>query len=111
MELSQIIKRAKEIRAKYEHLEVTKYGKSWTPTQIAQGFVGDVGDLMKIVMAKDGIRKIEDVDEALSHELADCLWSILILSDKYNVDIEKAFNKTMDELDTKIDKQLTNKDK
>lgn len=108
MELSQIIKRAKEIRAKYEHLEVTKYGKPWTPTQIAQGFVGDVGDLMKIVMAKDGVRHLENVDEALSHELADCLWSILILSDKYNIDIEKAFNKTMDELDAKIDKQLTN---
>jgi hypothetical protein len=39
--------------------------------------VGDVGDLMKLVMAKEGAREIQDVDEKLQHELAACLWSVL----------------------------------
>jgi len=103
MQLNQLIQRAKEIRAKYEILETKRYGKSWTPSQIAEGFVGDMGDLMKIVMAKQGVRKMDDVDSKLAHELADCLWSVLILSDKFNVDIEKAFSSTMDHLETTID--------
>jgi NTP pyrophosphatase (non-canonical NTP hydrolase) len=67
-----------------------------------EGFVGDVGDLMKLVMAKEGIRTIEHVDEKLAHELADCLWCILVLSEKYGVDIEQSFLKTMGELEKRI---------
>jgi len=104
MEFKNLIKKAVEVRDKYAELEMKKYGKKWTNAQIAQGFIGDVGDLMKLVMAKEGIRKIENADEKLAHELADCLYSIFVLADKYNIDLEKEFLKTMDELKTKISK-------
>ena len=105
MELKELKKRAVEIREKYADLEIKKYGKTWTPSQMAQGFAGDVGDLMKLVMAKEGIREIENADEKLQHELADCLYSIFVLADKYKVDLEKSFLKTMDELDDRIAKE------
>ncbi len=69
-----------------------------------EGFVVDVGDLMRLVMAKSGIRRVEDVDGKLEHELADCLWSVLVLSKLYGVDIEKAFLRTMDDLEGVIAK-------
>lgn len=65
-----------------------------------EGFVGDIGDLMKIVMAKEDVREIENVDEKLAHGLADCLWCVLVLSEKYGVDSEKSFLKIMDALDS-----------
>lgn len=102
MEIKKIQQRAVEIRNLYAKMEMGKFGKKWTNAQIAQGFVGDVGDLMKLVMAKDGIREIDDVDEKLAHELADCLWSVLVLSDRYDVNIEQAFAKTMDQLEEKL---------
>ncbi len=102
MELNAIIKRAVEIRNKYSKLEKEKYGREWTPAEIAQGFVGDVGDLSKLVLAKSGVRDIENADEKLAHELSDCLWSVLVLANKYGVDIEKAFLQTMEELEVKI---------
>jgi len=102
MDFKQIIKRAIEIRSKYSDLEIKKYGKEWTREQIAQGFVGDIGDLLKLVMAKEGVRDIKDTDKKIAHELSDCLWNILILADKYGVDIEKSFHETMDELEKKI---------
>jgi len=102
MEFRQIIERAKEVRKRYAELESKKYGKNWTRENHVQGLVGDVGDLMKLVMAKQGIRKIEDVDDKLKHELADCLWSILVIANEYNVDIEKTFLETMDELEKNI---------
>lgn len=71
------------------------------------GFVGDVGDLSKIIMAKHGLRDMEDIDTKLAHELSDCLWSVLVLADRYGIDLENQFMKTMDELDTRIDSKLT----
>lgn len=39
-----------------------------------------------------------DLDDALTHELADCLWSVLTLADCYDVDLEAAFSKTMQDI-------------
>ncbi len=106
MDFKQIIKRAMEIRSKYSDLEVKKYGKEWTREQIAQGFVGDVRDLLKLVMAKEGTRNIENVDEKIAHELSDCLWSVIILADKYGVDLERSFQNTMNELEKRISSDI-----
>ena len=105
MQFQEIIQRAKEVREKYHQLE-EQNGKVWGKEQIMEGFVKDVGDLMKLVMAKEGWREVEDVDQKMQHELADCLWSVIILADKYQIDLEEAFNKTMDRLDEKIDSKL-----
>ncbi len=102
MDFKQLQNRAIEIRQKYSELEKKKYGKEWTKEQIVQGFVGDVGDLVKLVMSKEGVRDIENVDKKLAHELSDCLWSILVIANKYGVDMEKSFLETMDELEDKI---------
>jgi len=66
------------------------------------GLVGDVGDLVKLVQAQNRKREIEDSQEKLAHELSDCLWSILIIAKKYDIDLEKAFMETMDSLDKEI---------
>jgi NTP pyrophosphatase (non-canonical NTP hydrolase) len=39
----------------------------------------------------------------VNHELADCLWSVLVLARKLDVDIERAFWTTMLELDNRLD--------
>ncbi|HVU17169.1 MAG TPA: hypothetical protein VHD32_09590 [Candidatus Didemnitutus sp.] len=76
--------------------------KPWTREEIAQGFVVDVGDLMRLVMAKAGRREVKDVDRKLGHELADCLWSILVLADAYGVDLEKEFDRMVAEVGRKL---------
>ena len=104
MEFKEIIKRAVDIKKKYAELEKEKYGKLWTKEQNVQGFVTDVGELMELVMAKEGVKEINDVDEKLAHELADCLYSLLVIANGYGVDIEDSFLKTMDELEKRIEK-------
>ncbi len=103
--MQDLIRRAINIRQQYAQLEKDNYGRSWTPAEIAQGFVGDVGDLQKLVMAKSGIRQVDGVDQKLQHELADCLWSIIVLADEYGYDLEQEFVKTMNELEERIKKQ------
>lgn len=106
MDFSIIVKRAKEVRSLYSKLEIKKYGKEWTVGQIAQGFTGDVGDLMKLVMSKEGFRDIENTDEKLKHELNDCLWNILVLADKFGINLEDSFISDMDLLEKRVKEGL-----
>jgi NTP pyrophosphatase (non-canonical NTP hydrolase) len=105
MDFKTISDKAIEIRQKYHQLE-SKNGHVWTNQEIMEGFVGDVGDLMKLVMAKEGVRKIDDVDEKLSHELCDCLWCVLVLAHKYGINLETEFVEKMNELDNRISSEL-----
>lgn len=102
MNIQDLQKEAIRIREKYAEFERNRNGKEWTRAEIMEGFVGDVGDLMKLVMAKEGVRHIDNVDEKLKHELADCLWSILVLASKYEIDLEESFLKTMKELENRL---------
>jgi NTP pyrophosphatase (non-canonical NTP hydrolase) len=94
--------RALGVRALYAEHERATYGREWSGEELALGFVGDVGDLVKLVQAKEGVRAIDDVDALLAHELADCLWSVIVLADRYAVDLEGAFARTMDELESRL---------
>ncbi|MCI0476648.1 MAG: hypothetical protein L0Y55_10405 [Anaerolineales bacterium] len=102
MEFTQLIARALAIRAQYAELERKNYGATWTNEELALGFVGDVGDLVKLVMAQNGRRVIPDAEEKLAHELADCLWSVIVLARVHAIDLERAFLQTMDELEKQI---------
>ncbi len=106
MKFEDLLNRAAEIRAKYDELNQKKRNVTWNNQDLMAGFVGDVGDLSKIIMAKNGLRAMDDVDKKLAHELSDCLWSILVLAKKFNIDIETEFMKTMDELDSRIDSEM-----
>jgi len=39
------------------------------------------------------------LDEALEHELADCVWAVMTLASAYGVELEAAFLRTMDHLE------------
>ena len=102
MDFAEMQARAREVRAQYADLEAVRYGRAWTREEIMLGFLGDVGDLAKLVQGKEGVRPRDDLDEALAHELADCLWCVMTLADAYDVDLEAAFASTMDTLDESL---------
>lgn len=106
MTLKEAQKRALEINQMYDVLNTRQIGSVWSRSDLMQGFVGDVGKLAKLTMAKDGRRYIDDVDTKLAHELVDCLWSILILAEKYDIELDIKFAQTMDELEGRISGEL-----
>lgn len=102
MEFKELIDRAKRIKTQYKELNKRKGQKEWGFAEYAQGFVGDIGNLMKLVMARGGYRSGEEVDKKLAHELSDCLWSVVVIADELGIDLEKEFLQTMKELEEKI---------
>ncbi|MFG2191906.1 MazG nucleotide pyrophosphohydrolase domain-containing protein [Streptomyces sp. NPDC048639] len=106
MDLEQAQRRALRVHALYDELNRREHGRVWTREEFMLGFVGDVGDLAKLVMAEEGARDVPGGRAALEHELADCLWSVLILARLHGVDLAAAFDRTMDELEAAVSGQL-----
>ena len=93
---------ARDVRRGYAASEERQFGRTWTPEEVMLGFLGDVGDLAKLVQGKAGVRPTSDLDGKVAHELADCLWSVMTLADLYEVDLETSFSQTMRELSTHL---------
>lgn len=102
MEFHDLIERALHIRQQDAELAQARYGRSWETDEIALGFVGDVGDLAKLVLVQNGVRAIPEARAKLAHELSDCLWSMIVLADRYGIDLESAFLENMDALEQQI---------
>lgn len=94
--------RAWAIRRLYAELETQRYGRPWSREEITLGFMGDVGDLAKLVQAAEGVRAIPDAKAKLAHELADCLWSVMTLARLYEIDLEGSFLATMEALEARL---------
>ena len=95
--------RALAVRSMFAEFERRRIGREWTTAEIMSGFVVDVGDLTRLVMAATGARIVDDVHSRVEHELADCLWSVLVLADRLDVDLAAAFDRTMDDLTVFLD--------
>ena len=110
--LADLTARGMEVAALYDELNLAQRGRVWTRAETMMGFVGDVGDLAKLVMAAEGVRS--DVGgpvdgppdgrgtSALEHELADCLWAVLVLAERYEVDLARVYGDVMDELTRRL---------
>jgi len=94
--------RGLEIAGLYDELNLAQRGRIWTRAETMMGFVGDVGDLAKLVMAAEGARSDLGGREELEHELADCLWSVLVLASRYDVDLAAAYTTAMDDLEARL---------
>ncbi len=90
----------------YEELEIKRYGRPWTTEELTLGFMGDVGDLAKLIQANEGIRDIEDYKSKLGHELSDCLWSVIVLANKCGVNLEAEFSKNIKGLMEHVSSEL-----
>ena len=102
MQFQNLIDEALTVRKMYEEKEKQIYGSSWTSEEITLGFVGDVGDLAKLILAENGTRNITNSKEKLEAQLAHSLWSVLVLAEMHNVSVETAFFEAMDRLETHL---------
>lgn len=101
MEFKTLVKKALTVGRKYDEQNANR-GVYWDAQDLMSGFVGDVGDLSKLIMAKYNLREIDDVDKKLAHELADCLWSIIMIANKLDINLEAEFENTMNELEARL---------
>jgi hypothetical protein len=98
------------VRGEFHKLEQLKFGRPWSIEDVAIGMASDVGDVLRLVMACIGRRDIPDARTRLPGELADVLWSVLVIASELDIDLEKAFLSTMHEISTHIASDLAGQD-
>ena len=59
MDFKTLIEKARDIRSKFVKHEKEQYNREWTGEEITLGFMKDVGDLAKLIQAKEVVRKID----------------------------------------------------
>ena len=71
--------------------------------EIMIGFSTDVETVGRLLLAQTGTWAIDgDVNAELNHKLAESLWWVLVLADKFDLNITDAFGSTMDSIETAL---------
>lgn len=104
--------RARHVRELYKQLEQRLHGSAWTPQEVMLGYLYDIGELGRLVMAAEDRWLHEgDLPRELEDKLSECLWWVLVLADRLGVDITKAFTAKMNDLDVQLTKSVARSNK
>jgi len=68
-QLEELKRAALRVHDLYDELNLKDHGRVWTHEEFMLGFVGDVGDLAKLVMAEEGARTMADLEQAITRRL------------------------------------------
>jgi NTP pyrophosphatase (non-canonical NTP hydrolase) len=100
LNLNDIIKRSKKIRNNYRELEKQYHGSEWSVEEDALAFLTDAGLVGRLTMANEKRWPVSgDEVEELKHKLSECIWWIIILADRMNIDISKSLDEFLSSLE------------
>jgi NTP pyrophosphatase (non-canonical NTP hydrolase) len=108
MDLTAASERAVRVRSLYHQLEERHEGSQWEIKDDMLGLVNDVGTLARLVMATTGQWVPEgDVTLQARGKLGECMWWILVLADRLDIDIDAAYSETMDRIEERLTQSIT----
>lgn len=103
IDFSAASERSVRIRKFYHELEKANHNVKWSTEEDMLAFTSDVGMLARLVMSKEGRWVYGDnLDDDLKNKMAECVWWLLILSERLNINMTEAFVKFIDDLEDKL---------
>jgi hypothetical protein len=107
IDFTEATEQAMRVRRFYQQLEEHNHNGAWSIEEDMLAFTTDIGALGRLVMAAEG-RWVYDgeVKPELTSKLAECLWWILVLSDRLGVNMTEAFTSFMDKLERELGKSV-----
>ncbi|WP_026327176.1 MULTISPECIES: hypothetical protein [Proteiniphilum] len=92
-DFNEIIRRSKKIRELYHEAEKQHHGNEWTIEEDALAFLTDAGLVGRYTMSQQGRWPKENTHAELEHKLGECIWWLVVLADRMNIDMEEALEK------------------
>ena len=102
MTLKELNERTRKIKQGYESLRKSRGENVWLTSDYAQGLVGDVGDLMKLVSERRRKGGSKKLDRAIAKELSDCFYMIVAMSQELNIDLVKEYEINLEFLEQQL---------
>jgi NTP pyrophosphatase (non-canonical NTP hydrolase) len=91
MNFSEAVERSVQIRKIYHSLERHYHKKEWTVEEDALAFLTDAGLVGRLTMSEQGSWPTNgETKSELEHKLGECIWWVIILAERMNIDINQA---------------------
>ncbi|MEY7998656.1 MazG-like protein [Clostridium sp. Mt-5] len=104
MNFSEAIERSIQIRRLYHNLERQCYKKEWTVEEDVLAFLTDAGLVGRLTMSYQGRWPINgETKSELEHKLGECIWWVIILAERMNIDINEALGKFLSKTEKHLD--------
>lgn len=101
MNFNEVVERSVKIREQYHKLEKQYHGKEWVVEEDALAFLTDAGLVGRLTMAQQQRwPKGDDAISELEHKLSECIWWVIVLADRMDIDISQS----LDDFLTKLEK-------
>jgi NTP pyrophosphatase (non-canonical NTP hydrolase) len=103
MEVSEMIAMTREVTRLFDKL----VGR-WNSSVMVTELVGEVGTLADSIMIHDGHRPPRENSEAINLEddVVDVLFMLIRIADHYDIDLEQAYRKMIEETHEKLERKL-----
>ncbi len=103
MNFGEVVERSVKIRKLYHQLERQNHGTEWAVEEDALAFLTDAGLVGRLTMSQQQRwPKGGNTVSELEHKLSECVWWLIVLAERMNIDI----NESLDEFLSKLEKQL-----
>lgn len=103
MNFDKAIERSIALRESYHKLEKQYHGKEWSVEEDALAFLTDAGLVGRLTMSQQGRwPKADNTETELEHKLSECIWWLIVLAKRMDIDIGEA----LDDFLSKLEKQL-----
>lgn len=94
MNCKEAVERSVQLRALYHNLERKFHQNEWSVEEDALAFLTDAGLVGRLTMSHQGRWPvISNKDADLEHKLGECIWWLIVLAERMNIDIEEAFER------------------
>lgn len=102
MDIEEIKQRSIKIRRTYHKLEKECHGSKWSIEEDALAFLTDAGLIGRLTMDNQQRWPVENGREQLQHKIGECIWWLMVLSERMNIDIESCIEKFLSETEQKL---------
>lgn len=105
LDFQEAIDRSHRIRDLYHELELAHHGSKWSVEEDALAFLTDAGLVGRLTMSQQGRWPVGgDEDKELTHKLGECIWWLIILANRMDVDIQAALDSFLTKTETLLEK-------
>lgn len=103
MDLASMSKQAIHLRNLYHQIEEHSLGRVWSLEEDMIGFTADVGIIGRLVLAASGTWDYgKDMEAELKRKIPECIWWLLVLSNRLGIDITEAYPSFTEDLESTL---------
>ncbi len=103
MNFSEAVERSIQLRKVYHRLERQYHEKEWTVEEDALAFLTDAGLVGRLTMSQQGRWPTNgETASELEHKIGECMWWLIILAERMNIDSSEALEKFLSKTEIKL---------